>query len=139
MSPSGAESESNVRRRHPVRVLVAADDPRFLAVATILLSRADFVVESTSRLDDVIALVERDRPNAVILDATESPAATARCAAAIERLRPAVKEVVVSDAPAAARTSFATFRRWESSPDIVAEIERVVGSGGANQRRPSAL
>jgi hypothetical protein len=73
-----------------VRVLVAADDPRFLAVATVLLSGADFVVESTSRR-------------------------------------------------AATRTSFATFGKWESFPEIVAEIERAVGSRGANHRRPSAL
>jgi two-component SAPR family response regulator len=139
MSGSRPESHSNVRRLHPVRVLVAADDPRFLAVATILLSRAEFIVESTARLGDVVALVERGSPHAVILDATDSLAATARCAAAIGRLRPAVKVVVVSDHPAASRTSFATFPKWDSFPDIVAEIERVAGSGGVNHRPPSAL
>jgi hypothetical protein len=139
MSGSRAEGHSNVRRLHPVRVLVAADDPRFLAVATVLLSRADFVVESTSRLGDVAALVERSRPHAVILDATESVAATARCAAAIRRRRPGVKVVVVCDRPPAARASFVTFGKWDSFRDIVAEIEGVVGSGGADDRRRSAL
>jgi len=139
MSGSRAGSQSNVRRLHPVRVLVAADDPRFLAVATILLSRADFVVESTSRLGDVAALVERGRPHAVILDATESLAATARCAAAIGRRRPGIKVVVVCERSSGARASFATFAKWDSFRDIVAEIEGAVGSGGADERRRSAL
>jgi DNA-binding NtrC family response regulator len=139
MSGSRAEGESNVRRLHPARVLVAADDPRFLAVATVLLSRADFLVESTSRLEDVVALVERDGPSAVILDATESVAATARCAAAIARRRPGVKVVVVSERGAAGRTSFATFSKWDSFGEIVAEIERVVGTVGRAHRRRSAL
>jgi CheY-like chemotaxis protein len=139
MSGSRAASQSNVRRLHPLRVLVAADDPRFLAVATILLSRADLVVESTSRLGDVVALVERGSPHAVILDATASVAATARCAAAITRLRPAVKVVVVSDDAAAGRTSFPTFAKWDSFQAIVAEIESMLGGSGASYGRASAL
>lgn len=116
-----------------------ADDPRFLAVATVLLARADFVVESTSRVEDVVALVERNRPSAVILDATESVAATARCAAAIARLRPSVKVMVVCDGAASRRASFATFPKWDAFREIVAEIERVAGTAGPIDRRRSAL
>ena len=134
MSASGAESESNIRRVRPVRVLVAADDPRFLAVATILLSRAGFDVFSTARLDDVVTIVERDRPNAVVLDATNAVTAAARCAAAVERLRFPVHVLVVSDDPAA-RAPFARFEKWDSFSEIVAEIERVSGGGGAANDR----
>jgi PleD family two-component response regulator len=134
MSRPRAENGSNVRRLRPARVLVAADDPRFLAVATIVLSRAGFVVSSTSRLDHVVSLVERDRPDAVLLDATNAVTAAARCAAAVERLRFAVQVLVVSDDPAA-RASFARFDKWDSFSEIVAEIERVSGGGGAGNDR----
>lgn len=139
MAGSRAGSQSNVRRLRPVRVLVAADDPRFLAVATILLSRAEFAVESTTRLGDVVALVERDRANAVVLDATTSVAAAARCAAALARLRRAVKVVFVVDDAAAACASLNARAKWDAFPEIIAELAALPGGLGAAEPRLSGV
>jgi DNA-binding NtrC family response regulator len=138
MSAPASENESNVRRLRPLRVLVAAEDPRFLAVATVVLARGGLVVESTERLGDVVARVERHGLNAVILDATDAVAAAARCAAALERRCPTVKVVVVSEDPAASRTSFATFAKWDAFPAIVAEIGGAAGSGRADHLPPAS-
>jgi len=136
MSGSLAQNGSNVRRLRPARVLVAAADPRFLAVATVVFSRAGFVVQSTWHVERVVDLVDRDRPEAVVLDATGALAATARAAAAIERLQPSVKVLVVSE-DVAARTSLAAFGKWDEFPEIVAEIEGI--EGGGMEHRPAAL
>ena len=113
----------NVRALRRLRVLVAARDRRFLRVAGFLLARGGFEVESSARPRDLLRVVDRQPPDIVILDGSESLAEAARCVAAVEALHPHVTVIVVSDDGAAESTvNLRVFDKWKSFEQLVQSL-----------------
>src|SRR5436305_6686395 len=105
----------------PIRVLLGTRDERFLRLARFLLTRNDFVVESTKRLPSAVEYVERHGTDVVVLDSSDSLSEAARTVAAIEALNPEVRVLLVSDAdrprPTAGLHVMEKWQALESLPD----------------------
>jgi len=115
-----ADSEAPKNGSAPVRngttrVLVGTGDDRFLRLARFLLARNEFEVESTKRLAKAVDLVERNHPDVVVIDATDSLGEAARTVAAIEALYPDVAMLVVCDGEPPRWTSgLKVTEKWEA-------------------------
>jgi DNA-binding NtrC family response regulator len=108
------------------RIVLAARDRRFLRVTSFLLSREGFIVESTRRLEDLLELIQRHRPEVVILDGMDSLAVAARALAEIEALPYPVAVLVVAEAPkVSSPTSVRLLHKWTSFERLVQEVERL--------------
>ena len=108
------------------RVVLAVRDRRFLRVTSFLLAREGFLVTSTRKLEDLLAMVQRHRPDVVILDGMDSLTATARALAEIEALPYPVAVLVVAEVPeASSPTSVRLLHKWTSFDRIVEEVERI--------------
>ena len=107
----------------PIRVLLGSRDDRFLRLARFLLTRSDFVVESTKTLPSAVEYVERHGTDVVVLDASDSLSEAARMVAAIEALNPEVRVLLVSDAdrprPTAGLHVMEKWQALESLPDEI--------------------
>jgi DNA-binding NtrC family response regulator len=88
-----------VRRLHPVRVLLVSQDRRFLRAAGLLLSRRGYLVEEAEQVAELAQRIERQRTNVVVLDASNSLTIAARAAAAVDALTSRVGIVTVSEYP----------------------------------------
>jgi DNA-binding NtrC family response regulator len=114
-----------VRALHQIRVLLVGRDPHFVKVVGFLFSREGFAVATTRKPGQALELVARHRANVVILDASDSLAAAARLAAAIEALHPSVDVVAVAEDGASTRmSSFSVLAKWDFAP-LVEEVERL--------------
>ena len=108
------------------RVVLAVRDRRFLRVTSFLLAREGFLVTSTRKLEDLLGMVQRHRPDVVILDGMDSLTATARALAEIEALPYPVAVLVVAEVPeASSPTSVRLLHKWTSFDRIVEEVERI--------------
>jgi DNA-binding NtrC family response regulator len=126
----------NVRALRRLRVLVAARDRRFLRVAGFLLARGGFDVESTRHPRDLVRVVDRQPPDIVILDGSESLADAGRGVAAIEALHPHVTVIVVSDEGDADSTvNLRVFDKWKSFEQLVLGLRAMHFGRSTNGRR----
>ena len=68
--PCGAPAASGERAREPrmSRILVVDDDPQLRVMLGYALQREGFAVEEAARGEDALELLERDRPDLVLLD-----------------------------------------------------------------------
>lgn len=108
------------------RVVLAARDRRFLRVTSFLLAREGFLVDSTRNLEDLPDIVQRHRPDVVILDGMDSLTLTARALAEIEALPHAVSVLVVAEVPeASSPTSVRLLHKWTPFDQLVEEVERL--------------
>jgi DNA-binding NtrC family response regulator len=108
------------------RVVLAARDRRFLRVTSFLLARQGFFVDSTRRLEDLLDMVERHRPDVVILDGMDSLTMTAHALAEIEALPYSVAVLVVAEVPeASSPTSVRLLHKWTSFDQLLDEVERL--------------
>jgi DNA-binding NtrC family response regulator len=108
------------------RVVLAARDRRFLRVTSFLLARQGFLVDSTRKLEDLLGLVKRHRPDVVILDGMDSLQLTARALAEIDALPYSVSVLVVAEVPeASSPTSVRLLHKWTSFDRLVQEVERL--------------
>jgi len=108
------------------RVVLAARDRRFLRVTSFLLAREGFLVNSTRRLEDLLGMVQRHRPDVVILDGMDSLTMTARALVEIEALPYSVAVLVVAEVPeASSPTSLRLLHKWSSFDRLVQEVERL--------------
>lgn len=117
----------NVRPLHRVRVLVASGDQRFVRVACFLLERSGYLVTALRNVDHMLGAVDRHEPHVVVLDGSESLAASARSAAAIEALHPGVRVIVVAEngnGSQPADGALSHFPKWSSMTELVAEVGR---------------
>jgi chemotaxis response regulator CheB len=111
---------------HGIRVVLAARDRRFLDVTSFLLGRKGFVIDSVSKPERLLGVVERHRPDVVILDGTDSLPVTARMIAAIEALPYPVAVLVVAEAPeVASPKTVRLLHKWTSFDRLVDEVERL--------------
>ena len=96
MGATAPRDSGNVRSLHPVRVLLAARDSRFLRAAAFLLEREGFDVVGACHPDEAPALAGVTRPHAVVVDGNESAAAAGRTALALEAAAPPLHVLVVA-------------------------------------------
>jgi uncharacterized protein len=109
----------------PIRVLLGTRDDRFLRLARFLLSRNDFVVESTKRLPSAVEHVERHGTDVVVLDASDSLSEAAKTVAAIEALNPEVRVLLVCDADRPRPTAgLNVMEKWQALESLPDEIKR---------------
>jgi DNA-binding NtrC family response regulator len=114
----------------PVRIVLAARDPHFLRVTSFLLAREGFMVDSTRRLEDLLDMVKRYRPNVVILDGMDSLTRTAQALVEIEALPHPVSVLVVAEVPeASAPTNVRLLHKWTPFERLVQEVERASENG----------
>lgn len=117
----------NVRALHRVRVLVASGDQGFVRVAGFLLERSGFLVTALRNVDHILGAVDRHAPHVVVLDGSDSLAASSRSAAAIEALHTGVRVIVVAEngiGSQLAHGSLSHFPKWSSMTELVAEVGR---------------
>ena len=114
-----------------IRVVLAARDRRFLRVTSFLLARDGFLVDSTRKLEDLPEIVQRHRPDVVILDGMDSLTMTARAIAGLEALPYSVAVLVVAEAPeASSPRSVRLLHKWTSFDRLVHEVERLSKGNG---------
>ena len=117
----------NVRVLHTPRVLLATQDSRFARVAGFLLARAGYDVEASRRPDEVVDEVGRLGPAVVVLEAGESLARSARMAAAVEALYPAVRVLLVTeDERAMEQSGLRVYGKWAGLERLTEEVGRAV-------------
>jgi uncharacterized protein len=108
----------------PIRVLLGTRDDRFLRLARFLLTRNDFVVESTKRLPSAVDFVERHGTDVVVLDASDSLSEAARTVAAIEALNPEVRVLLVCDAKRPRpKSGLNVMEKWQALETLADEIK----------------
>jgi uncharacterized membrane protein (UPF0127 family) len=122
-SDSIVEDQNGTRSKNlddpQLTALIASRDERFRSLATFLIGRNGFQVESVAGLNDVLGHVAERRFDLVVLDCAESFSAAARVVAALEVMHPAVRPVLVNDPPATG---------WQSGLNVLdkwASIERL--------------
>jgi DNA-binding NtrC family response regulator len=114
-----------------IRVVLAARDRRFLRVTSFLLARDGFLVDSTRKVEDLPDMVQRHRPDVVILDGMDSLTMTARAIAGLEALPYSVAVLVVAEAPeASSPRSVRLLHKWTSFDRLVHEVERLSEGNG---------
>jgi hypothetical protein len=117
----------NVRPLHRVRVLVASGDHRFVRVAGFLLERSGFLVTAVHNVDHMLGAVDRHAPHVVVLDGSDSVAASSRSAAAIEALHQGVRVIVVAENRNGSQSgngSPSDFPKWSSMSELATEVGR---------------
>jgi chemotaxis response regulator CheB len=116
----------SVEQSEGIRVVLAARDRRFLDVTSFLLGRKGFVIDSVSKPEQLLRVVERHRPDVVIVDGTDSLTVTARTIAAIEALAYPVAVLVVAEAPEmASPRTVRLLHKWTPFDCLVDEVERL--------------
>jgi uncharacterized protein len=111
------------RNGKATRVLLGTEDDRFLRLASFLLTRNQFDVQSTKRIVRAADLVERHKADVVVIDASESLGEAARAVAAIEALHPHVGVVVVCDGePPRWTTGLKVTEKWEALETLPQDI-----------------
>jgi DNA-binding NtrC family response regulator len=118
-----AVDTGNVRALRRPRVLVAASDRTFLRVARFLLRRHGLDAGWTQRPRELLDALERERPDIVILDASDSLTQAAQLVGAIEALHRHVTVVVVADDPGETNGTLQVFAKWTSLETLVLKLE----------------
>jgi uncharacterized membrane protein (UPF0127 family) len=125
-SPSpapGPPAEISVRIGSPARVLLVANDRRFRAVASALLTRRGYSVALGDRTGDLSQLASREAAEIVVIDATGSLTDLEREVTRLETLRPRVGVVAVSAEPEDGLAALPVISKWNSFDALFAAIE----------------
>jgi DNA-binding NtrC family response regulator len=118
----------SIVRLRPIRVLLIGRDRRFLRTAEVLLRRHRCEVTSTDRPSELLDRVALQRPNIVVVDASDSLVAAARAVAALEALPSPVSAVVVCDHPPdKSLRHLHVLPKWGAFDELLSEVERRYG------------
>ena len=123
-----APGDAGVRSLHPVRVLLAADDPRFLRTARFLLEREGFAVVGACSRDAAPTRARIERPHAVVVDGSESVPAAERTAFVIEASGVPLRVLVVGSGGARNGTLLTRTVACASFTELTAELRRLYGA-----------
>ena len=110
-------------RKRPT-VMVATADAPFVNIASFMLGRAGFDVQSESHAAPLAEIVAQRRPDVVVLDATESGARLERSMVELAARHPDVGVVVVAETAATAPAALRAVPKWGTYERLEAEIER---------------
>jgi CheY-like chemotaxis protein len=106
------------------RVLLVADDRRFRALASTLLSQRGYTVSVCVSRADVAELAVREAADVVVIDASASLTAAAREAARLGSLTPPVGIVAVSADSSLGLATLPVLPKWSPFDALFAAIER---------------
>jgi uncharacterized protein len=112
------------------RVLLAANDRRFRAVASALLTRRGYSVTLADGREELTELAWREGADVVVIDATGSLTALAQQVARLETLRPPVGVVAVSGEPMEGLAALPVISKWNSFEALFAAIEKARATKG---------
>lgn len=119
----------NVRSLHPVRVLIAASDRRFVRAAVFLLEREAFEIVGACELREAPALAGSTRPHAVVVDGNESVTEAGRTALALEAASLPLHVLVVASGSSPRHAgSLARTSECGSFADVTRELHRLFGT-----------
>jgi DNA-binding NtrC family response regulator len=114
-----------------VRVVVSSHDRRFLRLMGFLISRLGHEVAVVRRDEDVSEVAASLGADVVVLDGSDSLAEMTAAVAAVERLLPDAKVIVVADAAAAAGNhQFHVVPKWSPFDHLGLEIEAASAAAG---------
>ena len=118
-----AAEDVKLRRLHPLRVLLAGRDRRFLRVTSFLLSQRGYdVVETSSK--KTLQEVERHKSEVILLETNDTRGVAARMVAALETLPTAPSVLVVFEDDEDDRwQGFRAIKKWTPIDELVQEIE----------------
>lgn len=123
---------SAVTRLRPIRVLLVAHDRRFLRTANVLLSRQGCEVFHLERPSELLDQAERQRPNVVVLDGSDSLSATAKAVAALEAMPTPVYTVVVYEATQGdPLRGLRMVPKWGAFSELMSEVQRLYDNGSS--------
>jgi uncharacterized membrane protein (UPF0127 family) len=105
------------------RVVLVANDRRFRAVASTLLTQRGYSVAVGDLSQDVTEFAAREGAEVVVIDATASLTSVARDVARLEALRPRVGVVVVSAEPRDGLIALPLISKWNSFGVLFEAIE----------------
>jgi uncharacterized membrane protein (UPF0127 family) len=108
------------------RVLLVANDRRFRAVASTLLTQRGYSVAIGDHSQDVTEFAAREGAEVVVIDATASLTSVARDVARLEALRPRVGVVVVSAEPRDGLIALPLISKWNSFEVLFEAIEQAL-------------
>jgi DNA-binding response OmpR family regulator len=122
---------ASVHQLHPVRVLVAGDDERFVARTTETLTALGFDVISTTSAARAPELAAVERVNVVLLDASRGVSAAAATASALDALPSRVSVLLAGGrGRTAARLGYDVIGLTASAEELCAAVH------GAYRGRP---
>jgi CheY-like chemotaxis protein len=118
-----AAEDVKLHRLHPLRVLLAGRDRRFLRVTSFLLSQRGYdVVETSSK--KTLQEVERHKSDVILLETNDTRGVAARMVAALETLPTAPSVLVVFEDDEDDRwQGFRAIKKWTPIDELVQEIE----------------
>jgi CheY-like chemotaxis protein len=118
-----AVEDVKLHRLHPLRVLLAGRDRRFLRVTSFLLSQRGYdVVETSSK--KTLQEVERHKSDVILLETNDTRGVAARMVAALETLPTAPSVLVVFEDDEDDRwQGFRAIKKWTPIDELVQEIE----------------
>jgi hypothetical protein len=114
-----------------VRVVISSHDRRFLRLIGFLVSRLGHEVDVVRRDEDVSEVAASVGADVVVLDGSDSLAEMTTAVAAVERLAPYAKVIVVADA-AADNYHFRVVPKWSPVDHLGLEIEAVAVAAAAD-------
>lgn len=106
------------------RVLLISADRRFRSVAAALFTRRGWPVAVGGPRDDLELLVAGADPDVALIDATHSLTSAAEAVARLERGRPGLGVVVVSDDPRPALPGLEPHAKWGSFDSLCLAVEQ---------------
>lgn len=114
---------------HPIRVLLAGPDRRYLRAAGELLAQSGYVTKATEKTTDVPPLAEQWRASVVVLDATGQVTRTLRTAAALQAGGGNTGILVVADLRDARRAC--ALPKWDVLDELALAVERTYLAGSS--------
>lgn len=115
------------------RVLLVADDRRFRALASTLLSRRGYAVAVCGRGADIVEAALTEAVDVVVIDASSSLTTAARDAARLGSLRPPVGIVAVSADPHSGLAALPVVPKWSPCEGLFDAIERAGAEARGNE------
>jgi DNA-binding NarL/FixJ family response regulator len=129
-STRGSDAKSTVIRLHPICSLVLASDAAYCdRVLRVVGDLGPVLLAITAEgqcgePDDVLALVRRENPDVVVLDATGREAGVKHIATAIADTLPRVGVVIVCEHSTAAARQLGALPKWGWTQDLRDAVER---------------
>ena len=118
---------ANVRALQPARVLLTGRDKRFIKLASFLLARRGFQVRHAASDAELMRLADENSVDVVVLDASVSPSASLRAAAALSAVHPHLQILLATERNAphlgSTYTQIDKWRGLEALPDEVARAQ----------------
>ena len=141
--PSGDQPQSipaPVVMLRPIRTLTIARDLAFRQRAMTVLAElgpTGFAVAALEQPDEVLALVEQQHPNVVVLDVTVSAPALARVVTALAEHAPRVGIVAVSDVTGVAGHALPVLAKWGWAAELAHAVQDAYRRGNPLMEEPS--